>query len=63
MTVEQLIEKLQSLNPADEVVIELNHDDIVSLRESNIEEESLTADYCHASEEDINVKRVVVIRG
>jgi hypothetical protein len=63
MTVEQLIEKLQSLNPADEVVIELNHDDIVSLRESNIEEESLTADYYHASEEDIDVKRVVVIRG
>ena len=62
MTVEQLIEKLQSLNPTDEVVIERNHDYIVPLRESSVEEERLTADYCHASEEDIDVKRVVVIR-
>jgi hypothetical protein len=63
MTVEQLIEKLQSLNPTDEVVIERNHDDIVPLRESNVEEERLTKDYYHASEEDIDAKRVVVIRG
>ena len=63
MTVEQLIEKLQSLNPTDEVVIELNHDDIVPLRESRVEEERLTKDYYHTSEEDIDAKRVVVIRG
>jgi hypothetical protein len=62
MTVKQLIEKLQSLNPNDEIVIELNHDMIVPLHEKSLQEERLTKDYCHASEEDIDTKRVVTIR-
>lgn len=63
MTVKQMIEKLQSLNPNDEIVIELNHDMIIPLHEKSVQEERLTSDYTHSSEEDTKTKRVVTIRG
>jgi len=62
MTVEQLIEKLQTLNPDDEVVIEVNHDDIVPLEEDRIVEDIMTSNYRLTDEEDENSRRVVTIR-
>ena len=62
MTVEQLIEKLQTLNPDDEVVIEVNHDDIVTLKEDRIVEDIMTSNYRLTDEEDENSRRVVTIR-
>ena len=66
MTVEQLIEKLQSLNPHDEVLVEINHDELVSLREdSEITIELVTEHNRIAFEdEDVegNIRRAAVIR-
>ena len=67
MTVEQLIEKLRTLNPHDEVLIEINHDELVSLRgDSEITIELVTEHNRIAFEEeeaaDGNVRRAVVIR-
>ena len=62
MTVEQLIEKLQTLNLNDEVVIEVNHDDIVTLKEDRIVEDIMTSNYRLTDEEDENSRRVVTIR-
>jgi len=63
MTVEQLINKLQELNPHDEVLIEINHDELVSLREDNeITIELVTEHNRIAFEEEGNVRRAVVIR-
>ena len=62
MTVEQLIEKLQTLNLNDEVVIEVNHDDIVPLEEDRIVEDIMTSNYRLTDEEDENSRRVVTIR-
>tara|TARA_B100001029_G_C14834147_1_gene324665 strand:+ start:483 stop:674 length:192 start_codon:yes stop_codon:yes gene_type:complete len=62
MTVEQLIEKLRTLNPNDEVVIELNHDDIVPLKEDRIVEDIMTSNYRLTTEDYEDSKRVVMIR-
>ena len=62
MTVEQLIEKLRTLNPNDEVVIELNHDDIVPLKEDRIVEDIMTSNYRLTTEDYEDSKRVVIIR-
>lgn len=62
MTVQQLIEKLQSLDPRDEVVIEVNHDDIVLLKEDRIVEDVITQDYRLATQEDVETRKVVVLR-
>ena len=66
MTVEQLINRLQELNPHDEVLIEINHDELVSLREDNeITVELVTEHNRIASEdEDVegNIRRAAVIR-
>ena len=45
MTVQELISKLQSLDPRDEVVIEMNHDLIVPLNTESVKEGKITTDY------------------
>jgi len=63
MTVKELIEKLQSLNPDDEVVIEENHGEYYPAKEDRIYEEVIHKNYYHASEEELDKGlKVVVIR-
>tara|TARA_R100000734_G_C3221308_1_gene32749 strand:- start:94 stop:297 length:204 start_codon:yes stop_codon:yes gene_type:complete len=66
MTVQQLINKLQSLNPSDEVLIEINHDELVSLREDNEITVELVTNHNRIAFEDEevegNVRRAAVIR-
>ena len=64
MTVKQLIEKLKTLNLSDEVLIEINHDELVSLREDNEIRIELVTEHNRIAfeEEEGNVRRVVVIR-
>lgn len=61
MTVQQLIEKLKTLNPNDEIIIEENHGEYYPIQEDRIYKETLTKNYHNASEEDEG-KKVVVIR-
>ena len=62
MTVQQLIEKLQSLDPHDEVVIEVNHDDIVPLKEDRIVEDFMTQDHRLTTQEDVEARKVITLR-
>ena len=62
MTVEQLIEKLRSLNPTDEVLIEVDHDEIVSLEEERVVEDLVTPDHRLATQEDMDARKVVILR-
>ena len=62
MTVQQLIEKLQSLDPHNEVVIEVNHDDIVLLKEDRIVEDVITQDHRLATQEDVETRKVITLR-
>ena len=62
MTVQQLIEKLQSLDPHDEVVIEVNHDDIVTLKEDRIVEDFMTQDHRLTTQEDVEARKVITLR-
>ena len=70
MTVEQLIEKLQSLNPEDEVVIEIDHDDIVALKAERIEQGKITTEhnrrtiveYDELPNLEEGIRRVVILR-
>ena len=63
MTVQQLIEKLQTLNPNDEVIIEENHGAFYPVKEERFYEEIITKNYYHASEEELDKGiNVVVIR-
>ena len=62
MTVQELIEKLQSLNPSDEVLIEVDHDEIVMLKENRIEEDLVTPDHRLATQEDMDARKVVILR-
>jgi len=62
MTVQQLIEKLQSLDPHDEVVIEVNHDDIVPLKADRIVEDFMTQDHRLATQEDVEARKVITLR-
>lgn len=62
MTVEQLIEKLKTFNPNDEIVIEVNHDDIVSLEGERVVEDLVTPDHRLATQEDMDARKVVVLR-
>ena len=66
MTVQELINKLQSLNPNDEVLIEINHDELVSLREDNEITVELVTEHNRIAfeDEDVegNVRRAAVIR-
>ncbi len=63
MTVQQLIEKLKTLNPDAEVIIEENHGEYYPVKEERFYEEKITANYHHASEEELsNGIDAVVIR-
>ena len=62
MNVEQLIKKLQSLNPEDEVLIEVDHDEIISLKEERVVEDLVTPDHRIATQEDMDARKVVLIR-
>ena len=61
MTVQELINKLQSLDPKADVLIEVNHDDIVSLSEKKIEVEYFDRNNRLATEE-YDARKVVLIR-
>ena len=61
MTVQELINKLQTLDPKSDVLIEVNHDDIVLLREERIDEEYFDRDNRLATEE-YDARKVVLIR-
>tara|TARA_Y100000022_G_scaffold193948_1_gene197745 strand:- start:585 stop:773 length:189 start_codon:yes stop_codon:yes gene_type:complete len=61
MTVQELINKLQTLDPKSDVLIEVNHDDIVLLREERIDEEYFDRDNRLATEE-CDTRKVVLIR-
>ena len=62
MNVQELIEKLQSLNPTDDVLIEVDHDEIVSLKEERVIEDLVTPDHRLATQEDMDARKVVLIR-
>lgn len=62
MTVQELIEKLQSLNPKDEVLIEVDHDEIVTLKEERVVEDLVTPDLRLATQEDMDARKVVILR-
>ena len=62
MTVQQLIEKLQSLDPHSDVVIEVNHDDIVPLKEDRIVEDFMTQDHRLTTQEDVEARKVITLR-
>ena len=63
MTVQELINKLQSLDPRDEVVIEVNHDEIVPLSAERVEEGKITTDYYRALPDfDEGARKVIVLR-
>ena len=62
MTVEQLIEKLKTLNPKDDVLIEVDHDEIVTLKEERIVEDLMTPDHRLATQEDMDARKVVLLR-
>ena len=62
MTVQQLIEKLQTLNPEDDVLIEVDHDDIVPLEEDRVIEDLMTPDHRLATQEDMDARKVVLLR-
>jgi hypothetical protein len=65
MTVKELIEKLAGLNPADRIMIEVNHDDICQIYPESIVEDLVADDgwnCTYACDEDKHVVKVVVIR-
>ena len=63
MTVQELIEKLKTLNPNTEVVIEENHGEYYPVQEDRIYKETLTKNYYHASDEELDKGlNVIVIR-
>lgn len=61
MTVEQLIKKLQSLDPKADVLIEVDHDDIVSLNEKKIDVEYFDRNNRLATEE-YDARKVVLLK-
>ena len=62
MTVQELIEKLQSLNPTDDVLIEVDHDEVVTLKEERVVEDLVTPDHRLATQEDLDARKVVILR-
>ena len=61
MTVEQLIKKLQSLDPKADVLIEVDHDEIVSLNEKKIDVEYFDRNNRLATEE-YDARKVVLLK-
>lgn len=65
MTVQELIEKLQSLNPNDQIIVEENHGEYYHINPDRIKEEMMEEDdgfLHHASEEDLIATKMVIIR-
>ena len=65
MTVQELIEKLQSLNPNDQIIVEENHGVYYHINPDRIEEEMMEEDdgfLHHASEENLIATKMVIIR-
>ena len=62
MTVNDLIEMLSKYHPTNEVLIEVNHDEVLPINESKIELGMITPEYTHATEEDRYAAAAVVIR-
>jgi len=60
MTVQELIEKLQSLTPDAEVIIEKNHGEFYPISEDQFSEETITDDYYKSFEEDEGKTKVVI---
>ena len=60
MTVKELIEKLNNMDPDAEVLVEENHGDFYPVSDDHIYEHNVTEDYYTAHEED-NGKKAVVI--
>ena len=71
MTVQELINKLKSLNPDNDVLIEVDHDEIVPLEENRVVEDLVTPDnrlsaassqWFRPGEEEEDTRKVVVLR-
>ncbi len=65
MTVQELIEKLQTFNPNDEIIIEGNHGEYDRILEDHIENEMMVdfhGHLHHAYDEDEEAKNMVIIR-
>ena len=71
MTVQELINKLQTLNPDNDVLIEVDHDEIVPLKENRVVEDLLTPDnrlsaassqWFRPGEEEVDTRKAVVLR-
>ena len=65
MTVQQLIEKLQTLNPTDEVIVEDLLGEYYHIDPEKIEKDMMVdddGDIQHAYDEDMNAKIMVLIR-
>ena len=71
MTVEQLINKLKTLDPNNDVLIEVDHDEIVPLKENRVVEDLVTPDnrlsvassqWFRPGEVEEDARKVVVLR-
>ena len=64
MTIKELIEKLERYDDSTEVLVEVNHDLLVTLNDNAIEKELVKFDNStvRAFEEDRDTKSIVVIR-
>ena len=62
VTVKDLIEALSNYHPSSEVVIEVNHDEVLPINLSKIEVVMITPEYRLAFEEDTIAKAATVIR-
>ena len=65
MTVQELINKLQTLNPNDEIIVEENHGEYYHIDPDRIEKEMMVdcdGHLHHAHEEDMDAKIMVLIR-
>ena len=60
MTVQQLIEKLQTLDLNAEVIIEENHGEFYPVSDDQFSEERITDDYYQSFEEDEGEMKVVI---
>ena len=62
MTVKDLIEALSKYHPTNKVVIEVNHDELLTIDPSHIELAMITPDYRLAYDEDTDAESVTIIR-
>ena len=64
LTVEQFIEKLKTLDQKAEVLIEVNHDELIAIKDaSRIEEEDVSLSYGRVTRGDeVKRKKVVLVR-